>query len=571
MANARINMSSMRRRREFIKFGLASGVAAGHGLLQLPTGNAQTTGNSGSGSSSARMRLDPFVEPLPIPPVKQPQALVPSPSASPVPGLEAGRLPHQAFAQFPPQVTYALFIKPARHRFHPHLPEQDIWGYDGMLPGPTLVNWIGKPYLVRNYNELPQNPVGFGSPEISTHLHGGHTPAESDGYAGDYFSRFKTGPTLPGGPGLFYDYHYPAFPANGDPNNITNTLWYHDHREEFTAANVYKGLAGFALQFDELDSNNETDPNPAALRLPSGVGRYDIQLLLQDKKFDASGNLFFDQFDPEGFVGDQFLVNGKVQPFFNVEARKYRFRLLNGNTTRFFEMYLADERDRDQAFTFIASDGNLLPEPVVLTKIWLGMAERADVVIDFAKYVGQTLYLVNRLKQDDPRGPDEDRLRPGIRMLQFRVGGPPAQPDQSQVRKQLRPLAPINVGSAVQRRNFVFERGNGQWQINGKFFDPERVDAAPRQGVPEIWTFEAKGGGWNHPIHVHLDDFRILSINGRPPPREWAGRKDVVSLKPNDVVRIFVTFTNYTGKYMMHCHNTIHEDHAMMIRYDVVI
>lgn len=198
------------------------------------------------------------------------------------------------------------------------------------------------------------------------------------------------------------------------------------------------------------------------------------------------------------------------------------------------------------------------------------MAERADIVIDFSRYVGQTLYLVNRLEQDDPRGPDDDRLRPGIRMLQFRVGGPPAQEDRSQIPRQLRALVPINVSSAVRRRHFELERGNGQWAINDKFFDPERVDAAPRMGVPEIWTLEAKSGGWFHPVHVHLDDFRILSINGRPPPKEWAGRKDVVSLRPNDVVRIFVTFTDYTGKYMMHCHNTVHEDQAMMIRYDVV-
>jgi FtsP/CotA-like multicopper oxidase with cupredoxin domain len=329
---------------------------------------------------------------------------------------------------------------------------------------------------------------------------------------------------------------------------------------------VYKGLAGFTLVFDDLDTGDET----TGLRLPSGVGKYDIPLLLQDKKFDASGHLFFDQFDPEGFVGDKHVVNGKVQPFFNVEARKYRFRLLNGGLTRFLEMYVTDDRDRNQEFTFIASDGNLLPESLTLKKILMGMAERADIIIDFSKYdPGTVLYLVNRLEQKDPRKPTGKRLFPGIRVLQFRVGSPPAIPDQSQIPKKLREMPPISLAAVARRREFKFERTNGQWAINNRFFDPERIDADPKRGVPEIWTFDT-GGGWAHPIHVHLDEFRILSINGKPPPPEWAGRKDMVPLLPGDEAEILVRFTDYLGRYVMHCHNTVHEDHAMMIRFEVI-
>jgi FtsP/CotA-like multicopper oxidase with cupredoxin domain len=580
MTIARGNNSSARERRSLLKLGLkAAGVTAAGAALLRPRWLGAQNKVSGQGTTSpvqvagtatpGRMFLQPFLQSLPIPPLKLPTTLVPAPAEFPVVG-EAGRLPFQAFRQFPPQVTYEVRVRPARHQFHPHLPVDDVWGYDGMVPGPTFVGQIGVAAVVRFYNDLPQNHVGFGSPEISTHLHSGHTPAESDGFAGDYYSAFKAGPTLPGGPGRFLDYHYPAVPANNDLRNVTGTFWYHDHREDFTAANVYRGLAGFTLAFDAIDSGNENDPSPTALRLPAGVGRYDIPLMLQDKKFDASGHLVFDQFDPEGAVGDQFLVNGVVQPYFNVEARKYRFRMCNGNTTRFFEMYLADERDRDLPFSFIASDGNLLPAPVTLKKIFMGMAERADIVVDFSTFAGEKLYLVNRLFQDNPRKPDDDRMYPGIRMLQFRVGGLPAIPDNSRVPARLRDLEPINLAAVAKTRRFEFERRNGQWAINDKFFDPERVDAAPRRGVPEIWIFENGGGGWAHPIHVHLDDFRVLSINGKTPPPEWRGRKDVVVLMPGDEVRIYVRFTNYVGKYMMHCHNTVHEDHAMMIRYDVV-
>lgn len=544
-------------RRTLLKLAGASGVAtAGYGLFSPQASHAQTTG------AAPTVFLQPFIDPLPVPPIKTPTVLDPAPAMLPVAG-EAGRDPHQRFDEFRPQMHYEVRVRAGRHRFHAHLPEEQVWGYDGIVPGPIFVNRVGVPVAVRFRNELPQDYVGFGSPEIITHLHGAHVCASSDGFAGNYYSVRKAGPTIKY-PGAFYDHHYANFPANGDLREISNTLWYHDHREEFTAANVYKGLAGFYLLFDALDSGDET----TGLRLPAGVGRYDIPLLLQDKKFDAGGNLVFDQFDPEGFLGNQFLVNGKVQPYFKVAGRKYRFRLLNGSLARYFEMYLADERDRNQDFTFIASDGNLLERPLTLKKIMLAMAERADVIIDFSKYApGTVLYLVNRIVQEDPRKPKDDRLYPGIRMLRFEVGERSADP--SVIPALLRPPAPRTVTAGIRRRVFKFERKNGQWVINDRFFDPERVDAAVKLGVPEIWTFETSGG-WAHPVHVHLEDFRILTINGKPPPPEWACRKDVVALLPGAKAEILVLFRDFTGKFLMHCHQTAHEDHAMMIRFDVV-
>jgi FtsP/CotA-like multicopper oxidase with cupredoxin domain len=558
MSDSSFGNTPKRVRRQILKFGAASGLAtASYGLLSTKTSNAKNNADEGS-----KIYLQPFIDPLPIPPIKTPTTLIPAPARLPVAG-EAGREPHQRFEEFRPQIHYEVNVRAGQHRFHSHLREEQIWGYDGILPGPTFVGHSGVPVVVRFRNELPEQHVGFGSPEIITHLHSGHLGPAADGFPCDYYSARKAGPTLryPGG---FYDHHYPHYPANGDPREITNTLWYHDHREEFTAANVYKGLAGFYLLFDRLDTGDET----TGLRLPSGVGRYDIPLLLQDKKFDSGGNLFFDQFDPEGFLGNHFLVNGKVQPYFRVEGRKYRFRLLNGSLARYFEMYLADERDRNHDFTFIASDGNLLERPVTLKNILMGMAERADIIIDFSKFApGTVLYLVNRLEQEDPRKPKDDRLYPGIRMLRFEVGERTA--DNSVIPAFLREMPPSNLAQVARKREWKFERRNGQWAINGRFFDPERADAVVKQGVPEIWKLDTSGG-WAHPVHVHLEDFRILSINGKAPPPEWAGRKDTITLLPGWKVEILVDFRDFTGKYVMHCHQQAHEDHAMMIRFDIV-
>ena len=515
----------------------------------------------------------PFVEELPV---YQPKAgvvsLDPAPQEYPHPA-EARREAHQGWARWPVAKLYKIEVKEGWHSFHRELPTQKIWGYDGKLPGPTFVAWEGQPSIVRFHNMLPANTIGFGSPEISTHLHNGHTGSESDGYAGNYFSATKYGPTLSSA-GQFYDHHYPncyagydKYPeTDGDPNESMGTLWYHDHREGFTAANVYRGLAGFYLMFDKVDSNNEKDKTIGALRLPSGVGKYDIPLIFHDPAFDSSGRLVFDQFENDGFLGNKYCVNGKVQPTFKVARRKYRFRMLNGSPSRFYEFVLSSDNG-NQSFWYIANDGNLLPAPLTTQSVRLAPAERADIVIDFKGYpIGSKLFLVNTLAQTDGRGPNPLLARIAVQVLRFEVDRD--APDQSYVLDRLRPLPPINMAEVVKNRRFEFERENGVWVTNGKPFDVEKASVVVKKGTAEIWTLKGKGS-WHHPIHIHMEEGRILSRNGKPPAPHEAGRKDVFVLNPGDELRVFLRFRDFKGKYMMHCHNTLHEDHSMMVRFDV--
>lgn len=519
----------------------------------------------------------PFVVPLPVYGQKQPvplSALNPAPTKNAGPE-EAGRLPHQAWDRWSPQEFYEVRVREADHSFHPELPTQKIWGYDGLFPGPTFQVRHGRPMLVRFHNDLPLNHVGFGTPEISTHVHNAHAPSESDGFPGDYYSRQKKGPTL-SRPGRYKDQHYPNFCAGqndiffpqGDSAEALGTMWYHDHREDFTAANVYKGLAGFFIYTDELDSCDEKDPNPKALRLPSGLGVYDIPLLFDDKKFDSSGYLYFNQFDPEGTPGDKFCVNGKVQPFFEVERRKYRFRMLDGSLMRFFEFYLT-YNGVDQSFTHIANDGNLLPAPLTVNNVRITPAQREDIIIDFSKYpIGSKLYLVNRLEQLNGRGPTNLLLSPGTQIMRFDVAREPAQPDTSRVPAILRPPRPINLGMVRRNREMRLDRENDLWTIDGKSFDAEKTAFTVRRGDLEVWTFK-NSSGWSHPLHMHLEEGVILSRNGLPPPPHERGRKDVFELRPGEEIKIAIRFRDYVGKYVLHCHNLIHEDHHMMVRFDV--
>ena len=566
----------------------ATSAAAGMFAVKEFASSAEASGWSSGSSAPSGPTTTPFVVALPVYAPKTPESGL-SPVSTPTPnasGGECGRPLQQRYSDWPAQKFYEMHVKEGMHSFHPELPTQKIWGYDGIYPGPTFVERYNTPVIVRIYNDLPANTVGFGSPEISTHLHNLHSGSESDGFTGDYYSRTKYGPTMTAA-GAYKDHHYPNCYAgyddvryhatDGDPREALGTLWYHDHRIDFTGPNVYRGLTGFYLLFDEIDSGDENDPNPKALRLPSGVGKYDIPLLFQDKQFDSGGNLFFDQFNNKGILGNKFCVNGKVQPYFKVERRKYRFRLLDGGPSRFYEFYLTDRAGINQSFTYISNDGNLLPAPLTTSKVRLGVAERADIVIDFSKYpVGTELFIVNRLIQTDGRGPENGNrdgagllTNPGTQILRFDIARDPTTPDRSQVPATLRELPLLDLSEVVQNRLFEFDKQNEVWTVNGKTFDVETASAKPKRGTAEIWTLKGKGD-WHHPVHIHFEEGRILSRNGKPPPPHERGRKDVYVLEPGEEVRVFLRFREFLGKYMMHCHNLIHEDHAMMIRWDIV-
>lgn len=553
-------------RREFFKLAAC---AAGGALVGAAPG---LVAGDEDGPS---MRATPFVDDLPIPPVKAPESSGFTVLAQPNRGEgECGRGEMEYLDIATPAKFYRLDVREGMHKWHRDYPEQAIVGYDGMFPGPTFEEDYGVPSVVRLRNRLEPGQ-GFGVPEISMHVHNLHSSPESDGFPGDYFSRVNAGPTLDG-PGEYKDHHNMHLRAGfttrpdtfGDPNESLGSLWYHDHCLDFTSANVYGGMAGFYRMFDELDTGVETE----GLRLPAGD--YDVPLMLADRRFTLDGHLRFDALDTDGLIGDRYTVNGKIQPKFAVYRRRYRLRILNAGPSRYYRLALLAGSTR-QRFTYIANDGNLLPNPITtMSEIELGVAERADIIVDFSKYPqGSVLYLVNRQEQKDGRKPTGKLLTPGDRIMRFDVGGLPPTPDLSAVltaSTPLRPLPPVDLSEVVQRRTFEFDRSNGAWVINDKFFDPLVPLVEVRMDTAEIWRLVNNSGGWWHPIHIHFEEGRILSRNGKAPPAHERGRKDVYMLRANESMEVFLRFRDCHGKYPMHCHNTVHEDHAMMARWDIV-
>ncbi len=380
-----------------------------------------------------------------------------------MPHSAVGR-PHQRFDEFPPDKLYEMHARPFKHRFHPDLPESTIWGYglgpdiDGntFSPGPLFKARYGEPIVVRIHNDLPPEgaPDGFGIPEVITHLHNAHTASESDGFPGDFYPV-----------GEFHDHHYANILAGGDPREALNTLWYHDHRADFTAQNTYKGLVGQFWLYDEVDSGDENDPNPQALRLPSG--EFDVPMIFADKTFDTTPDhqLFMDIFNFDGFLGEHVTVNGAVQPFFEVARRKYRFRILNVGPSRFYKFALSNGAQ----LTVIANDGNLLPHPVEVGGVRITPAERIDIVIDFSgAAIGDVIFLVNVMDQFQGSGPTEIELPldEAERVVQFRVNR--NAPDPSRVPDNLRERPEISEDEIVRTRVFEFDRETDGWTINGK-------------------------------------------------------------------------------------------------------
>lgn len=314
------------------------------------------------------------------------------------------------------------------------------------------------------------------------------------------------------------------------------------------------------------------DPAENALGLPTGYGTFDIPLVLTSKYYNADGTVRSSIGEDDSLWGDIIHVNGQPWPFFNVQPRKYRLRFLNAAISRSFALYFAKASATGTKLPFqvVASDSGLLSSPQTVSHLYLSMAERYEVVFDFSKYTGQTLELRNLEKVNDI-GTDDDYAETD-KVMRFVVSGT-AVTDTSKVPATLRTV-PFPPTSSGVDHHFRFHRTDSEWRINNVGFADvqNRVLAKVPRGSVEIWELENSSGGWTHPIHVHLVDFRVLKRTGGDRgvmPYESAGLKDVVWLAKGETVTVEAHYSPWNGVYMFHCHNLIHEDQDMMAAFNV--
>lgn len=479
-----------------------------------------------------------------------------------------------------------------------------VWGYNRQYPGPTLLAKKGQPVLVKWLNRLVDangaplphllpidKTIDWAAPPtpgipIVTHLHGGHTETASDGLAQAWYTPFgrSKGPHYRKGEQTPFFY---------DNSQEAATLWYHDHAQGLTRLNVYAGLAGFYLLTDDVEQRLQKSN-----QLPAGP--YDIGLAIQDRMFTTDGQLFYPS-EPEEddhpapsvlpeFFGDIILVNGKAWPLLKVEPRQYRFRLLNGSDSRFYNLQLT----RGLKMWQVGSDNGLLPQPVEQGELLLAPGERKDVIIDFsaAALQGKTIIITNNAAIPYPNGDPVDADDSPAQIMAFKVCVP---------RNTAYPLTPVpaslrsalpSIPTATNVRKLILFEGEDEYgrlkpmlgTMDGGVFDFEDpITENPALNSTEIWeiynlTEDA------HPIHLHLVSFRVLSSqeftgtinpeNGalsevqlrgplKRPETGQAGRKDTYPIRPGEVTRLVATFDR-PGLYAWHCHILSHEDHDMM-------
>ena len=502
-----------------------------------------------------------------------------------------GASPANPTYNFAPKKFYELEMEECFIKVHPDYAATRFFAFDSVVPGPLIQAKYGEPVLVRYKNKLPsvKVPQDFGIAEMTTHLHNGHTPSESDGNPVNYFNSINDPNAV--NPLGFKDQHYPnvyagfrdsQYGSAGNPNEALGSLWYHDHHLDFTAQNVYKGMFGCYNLFDPLDSGDGT-----GLRLPHG--EFDVPIFFHDALFDHNCQTVFDLFNLDGILGDRFLANGVIQPKFDVKKCRYRFRIYAPGPSRWWEWSLWDGTNF-LPFWQIATDGNLLPNAVQVTSVRIAVAERVDIIVDFSKIKANRIYFVNRAEQVNGRGPTGKTLSPGTPVLQVNIGAAvaddsadPRSVQAGNVGMKLRDLPDMDFAALQAKaaklpsRTWRFERGSGGWMVNGKFFDENVVNASIPMGSEEVWVIQNPGGSWRHPVHIHYEEHRMLTRNGAPvkPATQLNGaidysRRDVINLQTNDETRLFMRFRDMKGRYVMHCHNVVHEDHAMMIRWDIV-
>ncbi len=436
----------------------------------------------------------------------------------------------------------------------PGFPQTPVVGYEGLVPARRIDVQVGNPIELRVRNKLPATQPTFGTPtHLSTHLHGSASLPQYDGYASDLTY-----------PGQVKTYQYPNI-------QTARTLWYHDHGVHYTAQNVYSGLASQYHMHDDMER---------AL-LPQG--EFDVGLTISDIMFQANAAQLYDDRTRTGLWGDVILVNGKVWPVMKVKRRIYRFRVLNGSPSRSYRPTLVPAAP----VYMVATDGGLMPKSQEVANWRHGTAERYEILIDFSKYAaGQRIELKNLSNANNRDYTNTDKI------MAFDVvddAFDPNDPTAYTIPGDLNPgneVMKLTQKTGMKIRNIVVEHNdvNNLWTLNGKTWEDvvasgyTSVLANPALGDTEIWDIENKSGSWFHPLHIHLIDFRILNRNGRPPFAYELGPKDVVYVGAAEKVRLIMKFgstdpsspfSKQVGKYMVHCHNLVHEDHDMMNQFSV--
>jgi FtsP/CotA-like multicopper oxidase with cupredoxin domain len=414
---------------------------------------------------------------------------------------------------------YDLSIQKANHKFFDAF-NTATYAINGTYLGPTLKLVNGENVSLNYTNKLDE--------PTTMHGHGMHVPATMDGAAHQVIGSGET------------------FSAKYTVNQRACTNWYHPHLMGKTAEHVYFGLAGLIIiEDDEIK----------ALDLPKTYGVDDIPLIVQDRFFDANGQIDYSPSRREimhGYKGDIHIVNGTYNAYVDVEAKEVRFRILNASNSSVYNFSFSN----GQAFKQIGTDNSLLDAPVSMTALHLSPAERAEIVVDLSSLAGTSLTMSNG---------SANILKINVKALTSATTTTPTS---------LTTLSKFTLAEAVATRTFSLSAsGREDFRINGVSMNMSVINERVPVNKVEIWEV-TNTMDMNHNFHIHATHFTVAERNGssKNVAANEKGYKDTVFIGANDTVKLLVKMVDYTNStvpYMYHCHFLEHEDAGMMGQFIV--
>jgi FtsP/CotA-like multicopper oxidase with cupredoxin domain len=483
-------------------------------------------------------------------------------------------------------------------------------------------------------NPLCRSRQDFGAPDWAflTHLHNGHTAPESDGqphHLVDHEGGYE--PTewvdnlylaYPAGGDdrekqSFLWFHDHRMHHTG-PNVYKGMVGLAPHYDPvLDSGDERRGLRLPGVRTDNGDGTFDVDYDiPMALydcRFEDGITPH------QDEHTDPAvcgnlhpewwGQLFHKHYPNHGFVGDVITVNGVAFPTLVVQKRKYRFRFLGASLARqyrlsirtgtpmpfpgkqgqwLFGKVVKGQQVTDPGnfagfiWTQIASEGGLLPNIIRKNDLEIWPAKRREAIVDFSSatsgavyYLTDTAQMLDGRKQNEPGdiGFDPNFAVPIMKIV---IDGPAVDNSVLPGLKTVLRASPPFDPNAPKVRDFTLQRsgtagGETEWVINGLQFDPQAPLATPFIGAAEAWGINNGGGGWTHPMHLHMEEHHVISRTtaGLAVNADDTGKEDVVALQPSESTVIYRRFRTFLGNYVAHCHNLAHEDHNMMFGWTI--
>ena len=404
-----------------------------------------------------------------------------------------------------------------------------LFAFNAQVPGPLFEARPGDDVTIRLNNGLAES--------TNLHFHGLHIPP--DGAADNIFRHVN--------PGQSFQYEF-TLPRD----HPAGLFWIHPHVHGSVARQVSRGLAAPFVIRGEIDS------------LPEVAAAEEHILILQDFELDQRGSVIepSTQEQMRGREGSIIAVGGAINPVISIRRDGLlRLRLVNASSSRFYRLRL-----EEHPLHLIGVDGGALDSVRTLDEVLFVPGQRVDILIEGTRTEG-SFRLLNL-----PYDRGSEMMGGGM------MGGRPTPATGGQTlatieyrgRSASKWTVPQRLGSvpaalpASILPSRTFQLGQGMmggsgFTINGREFDGNRTDAAPRLGTIEEWVY-VNATMMDHPMHLHTNAFQIVGQDGVPE----AAWRDVLLVKAGQQARFRVRFDDFAGKTVQHCHILDHEDRGMM-------